>query len=443
MTLGSAAALGCGEPGGEASDALPVPGATTTGPTNEGNGEGCHARSYVSVLAADAAAPGTTVDELEADAVGGAWVAGRLVGGASFGGVPFASQGGADAFVARLDPCGRARWARPYGGGGEETFHDLAVDGQGNAYLLGSFDGTVDFGTGPVTGEGRGRDAFLLKLGPRGDIAWWKHVETLDGGAYVADLAVDAEGGVLLLGHLEGEVSLGDAGVQSSTVTGFAAKIAPTGHTAWASRLGTYADWEPLAIEAAPGGGAFVAGEDARGVGLFALAVTAEGGVAWTKSFRTPGQFEESFFDLTVANDGRPIVSGRGFFAQGVPPGAEPPYFVAKLGEGGEPAWVAFRETPAHQVGGRPDGSLVAAGHVCDDVSLPEPASCVVAVSNVAADGAEVDTRLLRGDAVASALDVETSGRPLLAGAFEGRLRIDGAQAAGRRGDQYVARLLR
>jgi hypothetical protein len=436
---------GCGETAAPAPGVTLASGASTGASTaSQGDDAKCEGRPFVTVLDADEATPGTALSALAAGDASGTWAAGALAGGARFGTAPLASNGRLDAFVARLDRCGRARWARAYGGPGDETAIDLVADGAGGAYLLGTFDGTVDFGTGPVTGRGAGRDAFLLRLGPDGAPLWWKHVAALDGGAYVSDLGVDPSGGVLLSGHFEGEVGLGDATIVSGTVTGFAAKIDASAHTVWASRLGTAVDWEPLAIEAASDGGAFVAGADVRGVGLFTLRVAPSGSVAWSKSFRASGQFQERFFDLTVGPDDVPVLAGRGLFAQGPGDDDEPPFFVAGLGDGGAPSWVSFRPEPGARVArDRRGGDVFVAGDACEGGAAPRPAGCSAVLARLSPTGGERGSWHLPGDATVDVLEVDPSGAPLVGGALAGRLQIGTAEATGGPGDRYVARVHR
>ncbi|WP_165374583.1 MULTISPECIES: hypothetical protein [Sorangium] len=89
-------------------------------------------------------------------------------------------------------------WARGFGGPGSDEGWAIASDAYGNYYVSGSFEGTVDFGTGPLTSAGRS-DIFFLKLDAAGSVLWSQRFGTEDnerGGA----LAVDENGNVLLTG---------------------------------------------------------------------------------------------------------------------------------------------------------------------------------------------------------------------------------------------------
>ncbi|WP_438017698.1 hypothetical protein WMF18_00745 [Sorangium sp. So ce315] len=94
-----------------------------------------------------------------------------------------------------------AAWARGFGGSGTDNGQSIASDAAGNYYVTGSFQGTVDFGAGPLTSAG-GEDVFLLKLDPSGTLLWSKRFGTSHteiGGA----VTVDGNGDVLLAGRYD------------------------------------------------------------------------------------------------------------------------------------------------------------------------------------------------------------------------------------------------
>ncbi|MCC6490953.1 MAG: hypothetical protein IT364_25925, partial [Candidatus Hydrogenedentes bacterium] len=75
-------------------------------------------------------------------------------------------------------------WGRSMGNDGVEEGRSAKTDSDGNVYITGFFEGTVDFDPGPGTAnlssEEYARSAFILKLDPAGDFAW---VKQLVGGA--------------------------------------------------------------------------------------------------------------------------------------------------------------------------------------------------------------------------------------------------------------------
>ncbi|WP_437876759.1 hypothetical protein [Sorangium sp. So ce513] len=97
-----------------------------------------------------------------------------------------------------------AAWARGFGGPGIDSASSIASDAAGNYYVIGSFEGTVDFGAGPLTSAG-GEDIFLLKLDPSGTLIWSKRFGTVH--REVGDaVTVDGNGDVLLAGRYDGDL---------------------------------------------------------------------------------------------------------------------------------------------------------------------------------------------------------------------------------------------
>ncbi|MBI3656974.1 MAG: SBBP repeat-containing protein [Acidobacteria bacterium] len=61
------------------------------------------------------------------------------------------SSGREDIFLAKYDAAGNVLWARRAGGSDDDLANGVAVDGSGNAYVTGFFDGTATFGTTTLT----------------------------------------------------------------------------------------------------------------------------------------------------------------------------------------------------------------------------------------------------------------------------------------------------
>jgi len=95
------------------------------------------------------------------DSSGNVTVTGEFQGTADFGKGPLTSAGDSDVFVASYDAAGNARWAERFGAGGTDRGYSVAVDSWGNLAVIGQFSYTVDFGTGPLTSAGN-LDAFVF-----------------------------------------------------------------------------------------------------------------------------------------------------------------------------------------------------------------------------------------------------------------------------------------
>ena len=91
---------------------------------------------------------------------------------ASFGeGDDHTSLGESDIFIARYTPSGKLEWARTMGAEREDIAFGVASDAAGNTVTTGWYQGTVDFGKGPLTSKGN-KDVFALKLDAKGATIW-------------------------------------------------------------------------------------------------------------------------------------------------------------------------------------------------------------------------------------------------------------------------------
>ncbi|MBK8258751.1 MAG: hypothetical protein IPK82_39605 [Polyangiaceae bacterium] len=82
----------------------------------------------------------------------------------NFGGGDLTSAGGFDVYLAKLDTDGCQIHSAVFGAAMLQRGETLAIDPTGNTLFGGSFDSTVDFGTGPVTADGT--DAYVVKSKP-------------------------------------------------------------------------------------------------------------------------------------------------------------------------------------------------------------------------------------------------------------------------------------
>jgi hypothetical protein len=143
--------------------------------------------------------------ELALDAAGNLYVAGGFTGTAHFGSTTLTSAGGIDAYVARLNSAGAVQWAHSFGGSGYDYAYGLAVDGSGNVYLSGLFQGTASFGTATFTATGL-YNGYLMELDSTGKVSWTKQLAGDAVNAY--SLAVDGAGTLDVLGNFEGTANL-------------------------------------------------------------------------------------------------------------------------------------------------------------------------------------------------------------------------------------------
>ena len=106
---------------------------------------------------------GGTPSSVATDALGNAYVAGSFSGSVSLGGTSLTSAGGLDIFVWKLDPAGKSIWVKQAGFVFDDICNGVGVDPAGNVLIAGTFHDTTRFGTKTLTGGGD--DVFVAKLG--------------------------------------------------------------------------------------------------------------------------------------------------------------------------------------------------------------------------------------------------------------------------------------
>ena len=142
-----------------------------------------------------------------------------------------------DAFIAKYTPDGDLAWVRQAGGVDQDTGRDVAVDADGNAYLVGGFAGTGMFGD--VTLESAGSsDAFLVKYAPDGEVVWARRAGS-DQGDLAYGVAVTDDGRAHVSGSFRGVALFGDLPIQSAGATDvFVVQYDADGETTWVEGIG-------------------------------------------------------------------------------------------------------------------------------------------------------------------------------------------------------------
>ena len=256
------------------------------------------------------------------------------------GTLPLTSNGGTDVFVSKLNSSGDIVWAKSFGGSADEQSYSIAVDGSGNVYTTGHFQGTnVDFdpgdGTTNLTSAGVS-DVFVSKLNSSGNLVWAKRF----GGIFSDEgrsIAVDGSGNVYTTGFFE------DINVDFDPSTGgtlplssngnkdvFVSKLNSSGNLVWAKSFGNRADDFGLSIAVDGSGNVYTTGffaeenvdfDPSTGGTLplssngandvFVSKLNSSGNIVWAKSFGKSDDDE----GRSIAVDGSGNVYTIGYFA--------------------------------------------------------------------------------------------------------------------------------
>ena len=151
-------------------------------------------------------------------------------------------SGQSDAYVLALDAEHRPLWRKRIGGAGADYGDDVAVDASG-VYVSGAFEShSIDLGAGPLKNAGI-HDLFLAKYDFDGKLLWAKRYgDALD--QISMRLRAHPDGGVVATGWFNGTLDFGAGPVHGvSTKASFVARIDASGHGVWSRAFGHRYDY--------------------------------------------------------------------------------------------------------------------------------------------------------------------------------------------------------
>ena len=206
--------------------------------------------------------------------------------GGTWGNPLRAFTGAWDTLAARLDSSGNLVWNTFLGGSGNDNPGGIALDGNANVYISGQ--STAAWGN-PVSAYTGGDDAFAVRLGPDGNLAW----STFLGGSGDDDMggiALAANGNVVITGasdHTWGS----PVRAYSSGFDAFVARLNSSGNLVWNTFLGGSDYDEAVGIQLASGN-IYVVGSSAAkwgnpvrayrsGFDAFVARLDSAGNLAW------------------------------------------------------------------------------------------------------------------------------------------------------------------
>ena len=111
--------------------------------------------------------------DIVSDNYGNVYVVGTFEASFTLGSEFNQSQGNGDIFIAKFNAQGETVWIRSEGGTGLDEGFSIAIDGNNDLYISGSFSGTISVGNTSYTAEG-GSDILLMKYDSAGNTIWAK-----------------------------------------------------------------------------------------------------------------------------------------------------------------------------------------------------------------------------------------------------------------------------
>jgi hypothetical protein len=167
------------------------------------------------------------------DGAGNRFVAGSFEGSSAT--PPLTNKGNHDAFLAKVSATGALSWITPWGSTDSDACHVVRLNSAGDPIVYGGFEGTVTFGTDTLTSSGF-IDYYVARLsGSSGAFSW----VASDLHSDYSDIALDASGNTFVVGDFTGTATFGSTSLTAvSALDVFVAKVSPTGTFLWATSAG-------------------------------------------------------------------------------------------------------------------------------------------------------------------------------------------------------------
>jgi hypothetical protein len=179
---------------------------------------------------------------LVVDGPGNVYITGGFNGQPGFGSTTLTSYGGYSIFVAKLNTTGTWDWATQAGGFSYDFGYGIAIDGNSNVFVTGTFEAyQAVFGPIQLTKSNFSKDMFVAKLDPAGRWLWATHADAAAAATGNA-ITTDPAGNAYVTGALAGKTArLGTIALpkDDDSYDLLVAKLNPAGTWQWAVRGGS------------------------------------------------------------------------------------------------------------------------------------------------------------------------------------------------------------
>jgi len=198
---------------------------------------------------------------IAADKSGNVLITGIYKGTMNVGNSTFVSRGNKDIFLIKYGPNGEIVWSVTGGGSLSDESTSMAIDKNGNCYVGGDFEGTVEFSKNIIISAGK-KDVFLAKYDRNGIIQWLKREGSASGDDHASAIVTDNSDNIYLTGYFSGLGTFGKTNIKSMGSDDiFLVKFDPKGNEIWVRQSGGKGDEHARAIELDYFGNIYLYGE--------------------------------------------------------------------------------------------------------------------------------------------------------------------------------------
>lgn len=199
------------------------------------------------------------VKNIAIDADGNSYVVGFFADNARFGSSVLISQGRSDLFAAKLSSAGIWEWAVAVGGSGSDNAAGVAVDASGHVFVTGSFSNQASFGTTTLTSRGD-MDVFVAQISAQGQWLWAIGAGG-PGQDQARDLTASSTGELLVAGQFAETAVFGTSQlISNGSSDAFVARLTRAGAWQWATAAGGTDNDEVTALTTNAAGEVYVTG---------------------------------------------------------------------------------------------------------------------------------------------------------------------------------------
>lgn len=363
-------------------------------------------------------------------------------------------------------------WLTSVGGANDEVIRGTFLDAQSNAYITGTFRGTMNIGGQSLISNGL-LDVFMAKLDLNGNFVWQKSFGSSTGSDLAVDVDGDALGNIYVTGMFSQNINFGNGislNAGASDDDFFVAKFDANGICQWAKMgIGNATDYgneiivtpdnQILTIGFANKGITFenTILSNATNYGMFVSKHNSNGVLQWAKLFSATG--EVAGRGISADASGNALIAGtfKGTLTLGTTSltatSTNGDVFVAKLDASGNTLWAKkFGQTGenyARGIDSDGEGNIYVSGVYDTQISfgslnLSSNGQKDIFLAKFDANGNAIWAKTIgsTGNDEGCEIEVNTNGNVFLTGSYTGTLALNGENftAKGLR-DVFVAKV--
>ncbi len=268
-------------------------------------------------------------NDICSDPAGNIYVAGNYSSTSlNAGGQSITNSGGDDFFLVKYDTDGNGKWVKGAGGSSQEKAYGICSDSEANLFVCGVFDSpSLDIDNITLNGTGT-LDLFIAKYDSSGQVLWAKSAGS-GGLDYANAVCSDDQGNVYMTGWFQDTIEFGNTTLIAQAYCDlFIVKYNPGGDVVWAVRAGGGSITQGKSISIDRSGNIFICGQISThpttfgsivvpvvgGTDVFVLKCDTSGNFIWVRGAGCVNLDEA----LAVASDGNERVYTTGYHGHGV-----------------------------------------------------------------------------------------------------------------------------